>query len=550
MPTPNSTQHADSATLHLCVASAGDRLALHLRTSRLAKLLESKVRTKEDAAGSKRDSLKRRRSGGTAAVTEDDETDTTAPAAMADDPDAHDEDERALAILSIHAPRVAHVIETLGAPGSTTTAAIATVRDTHFTPEDADMPLLFSLRVVCDAARAARGEAPLPPSRPLPPLPVDGFSRRALNRTAGQKSVFVADFDEDNDGEWADVAAQAAAAAVAPSGANDGEAGDDGADGDTANLAARSRIRLLTISAGAAAGAAEPPSTAALAAPAAAPSGGAPRATHDAALCNITLAVCASFGWTYPHGPGHPKYDAAVALVGVDHGSAGIDSVETAMEPAAAAAAVPHEPVDGGDDDDELLVAAAERFFGEGGFAKLDESVGFSGIAATEVASDSVVGEPIDASAVSGAMACDAVPGLAPAAPVADPMGGGVVESASISNPAPPQAQKRAPSRVVRFGRGGQRYFAPAPSAVSVALTRNVGAAHLHVGVEELSLHHYAERGQGGGWAGSHCEGSIVTSVAALLLWPVIFSASVPDTLITPYQVCREGCHSAGCASP
>jgi hypothetical protein len=46
---------------------------------------------------------------------------------------------------------------------------------------------------------------------------------------------------------------------------------------------------------------------------------------------------------------------------------------------------------------------------------------------------------------------------------------------------------------------------------------------------------HYSQPSQGG-WFGLHCEGACFRSLFGLLFWDVIFSSSVPDVFLTPFQ--------------
>ena len=54
--------------------------------------------------------------------------------------------------------------------------------------------------------------------------------------------------------------------------------------------------------------------------------------------------------------------------------------------------------------------------------------------------------------------------------------------------------------------------------------------------VEEYALHEYARDG----YAGVHAEGSITSTLFALLFWDVIFTP-VPDVFRNQYQVQMEG---------
>ena len=74
------------------------------------------------------------------------------------------------------------------------------------------------------------------------------------------------------------------------------------------------------------------------------------------------------------------------------------------------------------------------------------------------------------------------------------------------------------------------------------ALNRETGYKSRFIGfdstigcsVEELALQHFGLNE--GGWTGSHCEGSFVKTLFALLMWDVIFDDTIPNVFATPFQ--------------
>ena len=74
------------------------------------------------------------------------------------------------------------------------------------------------------------------------------------------------------------------------------------------------------------------------------------------------------------------------------------------------------------------------------------------------------------------------------------------------------------------------------------ALNRETGYKSRFIGldstigcsVEELALQHFGLNE--GGWTGSHCEGSFVKNLFALMMWDVIFDDTIPNVFATPFQ--------------
>lgn len=107
--------------------------------------------------------------------------------------------------------------------------------------------------------------------------------------------------------------------------------------------------------------------------------------------------------------------------------------------------------------------------------------------------------------------------------------------------------------RVLRLGKPPRRWRRPPwaaaaqrePREVRIEgrpLTNTIGIKSRFYGydgeqctVEELALQHYASP-LGGEYRGVHTEGGVWATLFSLLMWPVLFSLSIPDAFRTPFQ--------------
>ena len=265
-------------------------------------------------------------------------------------------------------------------------------------------------------------------------------------------------------------------------------------------------------------------------------------APYDSLITNVTDSVCASFGWVYPDGPARGVFVRPLRWVNVfcdvslkSGEDACVNNVAAIREHASVGmnASSPAE-VDAGECDDDVSPAYRRS----------------AAAAALELDNDAILEEMLrdnDVGVVNadGTGCYDAA--MAPAVDLHR-----AVLSADIKAVVADCAHAPCDGAVGGIAvHAPTRKIAVTTPASHVDLMGDFRASPtLRVSVEELCLERYGRKVggvYGGGWRGTHCEGDIIHILFAVLLWDVLFPAdSVSPDSTTPIERSSVGSTELG----